>query len=378
MKVKKFTAKDMPEAMKKIRTELGEEAVILNSKPVYAGGILGFFKKKSIEVIAALDDTKASTPPKPQPAQPVKTNIEELPRSAPVKPTEDLQKEVQELKKMISSLHRQEKVSVNGYPVPIQRIDAKLKEQEINEHIRYQLIKELLSEWYRTENPDDELVLKWTKTYLMKMLQQMEFGPALPSKKIINLIGPTGVGKTTTIAKMAAYYHLEQKQSVAFITTDTYRIGAVEQLKTYAKILDLPIEVAYSIDDFQKAKEMFQDKDIILVDSAGRNFRNPIYVEELQKLIDFKEDMSTYLVLALTSKYKDMKKIHEQFSLIPIDKFIFTKKDETSYVGPMINMIAETNTGTAYVTNGQSVPDDIEAADPKKVTEWIFEEDGHA
>ncbi|MFB4162684.1 flagellar biosynthesis protein FlhF [Alteribacillus sp. JSM 102045] len=378
MKVKKFTAKDMPEAMKKIRTELGEEAVILNSKNVNSGGVFGFFKKKSIEVIAAMDDTTRSPAKNPKHYRPDNTWSQEHPSSSPLKPKEDLKQEVQELKQMIASLQNQETIaSKEGYPAPVQAMDNALKEQEINENVRYQLIKDLLSEWYRTDNPDNYLVKEWTKAFLKRLLQQVKCGPSHQTKKIINLVGPTGVGKTTTIAKIAAYYHLEQKNSVAFITTDTYRIGAVEQLKTYAKILDVPIEVAYSLDDFQTAKERFRDKDFILVDSAGRNFRNPAYVKELRKLIDFDEDMSTYLVLALTSKYKDMKHIYEQFSLIPIDKFIFTKKDETSYVGAMVNMMAETHKGAAYITHGQSVPDDMEAAEPEKITDWIVEGDGH-
>ncbi|RSL33184.1 flagellar biosynthesis protein FlhF [Salibacterium salarium] len=379
MKVKKFTAKDMPEAMKKIRTELGDQAVILNSKHVDTGGIFGFFTKKSIEVIAAKDETPApasDSRTKTEPDRPTPTvqSTTAPQQQTQVQPKEVLQDEVKELKNMIASLKEDQNTSTTGYPAPIQTLEAELSEQEVQESIRYYIIKQLLSNWYRSnEEPDVKTVKEWAKTYLQEVFSASEMGPVPTSKKIINLVGPTGVGKTTTVAKIAAHYHLEEKKSVALITTDTYRIAAVEQLKTYAKILDIPVSVAYSMEDFRDAKEKFQDKDLILIDSAGRNFTNQLYVKELRKIINFDEDMTTYLVLALTSKYKDMKKIYEQFSLITIDRFIFTKKDETSYYGAMVNMMAQSSTGTAYVTHGQSVPDDIDTADSAKIAEWVVE-----
>ena len=123
--------------------------------------------------------------------------------------------------------------------------------------------------------------------------------------------------------------------------------------------MNIPIEVAYNLEDFQKATEKFSHYDLVFIDTAGRNFRNKEYVKELRNIIDFEQELETYLVLALTSKQRDMEEIVKQFSLIPITHFIFTKMDETASLGSMFNMAAAHNVSVAYVTNGQNVPDDI-------------------
>ena len=167
----------------------------------------------------------------------------------------------------------------------------------------------------------------------------MPFGGVSFTKKYINVVGPTGVGKTTTLAKIAAECILKYKKRVAFITTDTYRIAAIEQLKTYANILNVPLEVCYNLNDFQQATRQFESYDMVFIDTAGRNFRNQKYVEDLRNIIDYNQDMETFLVLSLTAKQIDMEDIYKQFSLISIDKMIFTKADETSTYGAMFNII---------------------------------------
>ncbi|MFB5660547.1 flagellar biosynthesis protein FlhF [Alteribacillus sp. HJP-4] len=378
MKVKKFTAKDMPEAMKKIRDELGEQAVILNSRSVNTGGMFGWFTKKSMEVIAAVDETQqrrlSAGHSSPEQKQEAVYGADARNNQVSQTPAPEA-KELQDIKNQIKTLVESSSTNQPEYPQALQLIDQKLKNQEVAAPIRQKLAGYLIRQWYQHEEKEAEQeVFQWAEDYINKEISSVEHGPSTDPKKIINLIGPTGVGKTTTLAKIAAYYHLELKKTVAFITTDTYRIAAVEQLKTYARILDIPLEVAYSIEDFKQAKEKFINVDLILVDSAGRNFLNRLYVEELRKVIDFDDDMETYLVLSLTSKYQDMKKIFEQFSMMPIDRFIFTKKDETSYYGAMINMISEGNTGIAYVTNGQNVPDDMISPAPKTITGWVMKE----
>ena len=152
---------------------------------------------------------------------------------------------------------------------------------------------------------------------------------------------------------------LNQRKKVAFITTDTYRIAAIDQLKTYAKILNVPIEVAYNLEDFKRAADRFSHYDIVFIDTAGRNFRNEQYVKDLGNIIDFSNELETYLVLSLTSKQTDMDAIYRQFSTIPIKQVIFTKADETATYGSMINFIQRNQIAPFYITNGQNVPDDI-------------------
>jgi flagellar biosynthesis protein FlhF len=394
----------MPEAMKQIRAELGHDAVILNSKMVTTGGFLGFFKKQSIEVIAAIDELVQAErkmqhePPrvkvkpivKPQsqaamvekevllppisgggdlsiPSPPSKLGKSVNPR----KLDGDMLAEIEGLKKMLQSIT--EHHTDIPLPDPIQKCGHLLLNQEVPKDMRDELISSLLQKWYSNGSDGNERdVKKWLRQELYDRLSTLSFGGVTFTKKFINLVGPTGVGKTTTLAKIAAECTLKYKKKVALITTDTYRIAAIDQLKTYAKILNVPLEVCYSIEDYKQACEAFADYDIVLIDTAGRNFRNQQYVEDLKKVVDFDHDMETYLVLALTAKQKDMMDIYEQFSLIKINKFIFTKADETSTYGAMLHMMRTSHIGVAYITNGQNVPDDMISASREQVTNLIL------
>ncbi|MED4081566.1 flagellar biosynthesis protein FlhF [Halalkalibacterium halodurans] len=381
MKVKKYVASSMGEAMEKIRVELGEHAVILNSKEIETGGFLGFFTKKKLEVIAAIDPierAKVTLPPKKRKGW----NVDGRPSSVNEKSTESLLVEIQELKKMMQTINIKE-TSMQSYPEPFHSFDEQLKQQEVCEAVRLQLVKHLLQSWLQEEGDEqtpwsyEELLTKGEQL-LKRKLSLLPEGGITFQKKFVNIVGPTGVGKTTTIAKLAAHSVLKKKKKVALITTDTYRIAAVEQLKTYAKILNIPLEVVYSMEDFQKAKNQFIHYDLVLVDSAGRNFRNALYVKELEKVIDFKHEAENYLVLSLTGKYRDMKAIIEQFSLVPIKQIIFTKQDETDTYGAMLNMMFEQGKGVAYVTNGQNVPDDIVESSNDWIIQTILGAKGHA
>ncbi|MCM3713212.1 flagellar biosynthesis protein FlhF [Alkalihalobacillus oceani] len=381
MKVKKYIAATMPEAMKRIRGELGDEAVILHSKEVKTGGVFGLFAKKQLEVVAAVDPgptrvrketlIRPAASPSPSPA-------------ARTKPAEQerLLKEMNQLKAMIGELATKEKTIISEnheYPQPFQAIEDQLKKQGVSKPIRLQLLKHVLKEWYEqpeAERPGQDIEKELVR-YLEQELADVPFGGFSFSKKMINIVGPTGVGKTTTIAKLAAHLLLKKQKKIALITTDTYRIAAIEQIKTYAKILNIPLEVAYSIDDFSRAVAQFEQYDYILVDSAGRNFRNPLYIEELAKVIDFEQQAETFLVLSLTAKYEDMNEIIRQFSLLEIEKVILTKQDETASLGALLNIPLEHGKGIAYITNGQNVPDDIMEATVPYVIRAVLEVDEH-
>lgn len=373
MKVKKYTAPTMPEAMKKVRQDLGAEAVILNSKAIYLGGFLGLFKKKNFQVIAALDKQV----PKPEADSVKKT--EQL-HSKPVSNETDnpmvfnqaVLTEIREMKKWIEKSNKSE---VPAYPLPLQTLYYHLLEMDVNKDI----IKEWLDEW-NAELPEkdtflsrQEAVLSFS-ALLKKKLSGLNFSGIDYNKKFVHLVGPTGVGKTTTIAKLAANCILKDKKRVALITTDTYRIAAIDQLKAYARILGIPLEVAYTNGEYLRAREKFQDYDLVLVDTAGRNFRNQEYVKELGSLIDLDKDVDTYLVLSLTSKFNDQKAIFNEFNSVPIKQFIYTKEDETSTYGSLINMMLLSGKGIAFITNGQEVPDNISEVSIEKINNLIVGE----
>lgn len=378
MKVKKYVASSMSEAMKKIREELGSEAVILSSKPVFSNGFIGLFKKRSIEVVAAIDP-----PPFRQPTQKQKQKIPhkktaERPSVYEIKTDQKLQqttqqelvKDVADIKSMIQSFGKPNSVH---YPPAIQQVSNILSEHEVSSLLQDEFLGNIIKKWH--ENPgesDVETVNSWLEAELVKKISGISNWGAQFQKKFISFVGPTGVGKTTTLAKAAADSILIHNKKVAFITTDTYRIAAIDQLKKYAEILNVPVEVAYNLEDFKKAAERFADYDVIFVDTAGRNFRNQEYVEDLRRIIEFNTEMETYLVLSLTSKEKDMDDIYHQFSLIKIKQTIFTKVDETSTYGTMLNFIIRHQVGVAYLTNGQDVPNDIETASPELIASKIL------
>ena len=196
--------------------------------------------------------------------------------------------------------------------------------------------------------------------------------------KVIFFIGPTGVGKTTTIAKIASHFKLEKYTKVAFITSDTYRIAAVEQLNTYASIIDCPVNVAYSPDEMDECLDEFKTYELILVDTAGRSHKSEEQMEELDKLIETVEqrkdefDFEIYLTLSVTTKYKDLVNIADKYKHIKDWAIIFTKLDETCSLGNMLNMKLYTGEPLSYTTSGQNVPNDIEVINEQRLAKLLL------
>ncbi|MFC4404562.1 flagellar biosynthesis protein FlhF [Gracilibacillus xinjiangensis] len=364
MKVKKIKGATMPEVMQVVRRELGQDAVILNSKEIYEGGFLGLFKKKKIEVLAAIDQQMTGASQKQQtPAKKTVQNIDDNNRHN----NEAILNEIKEMKRWIQKSTEKESDLPHTYQLMLNH----LIDHEVNQTIAHELIDNIHKRNSEEESDLGKLRAELAFEIKHRLANKGQYGNHLFDKQIIQLVGPTGVGKTTTIAKLAAHCVLNEKKRVALITTDTYRIAAIEQLKTYSKILDVPIEIAYSLDDYNRAREKFVDYDIVLVDTAGRNFRDEKYVKELGNVINLHEDVDTYLVLSLTSRTRDMEDIYKQFQTVPLKQIIFTKKDETTVYGSAINMCLENNIGIAFITNGQDVPDDIDEATIDNIAKLI-------
>lgn len=355
MKMKKYTAQTMVEAMKKVRLDFGDDAVILSSSVVKTKGFLGLFKKKSVEVVAGFDE------PVGMPSKSVQVDYR------PSLPKEDrssieLKKEMNEMKILLKGI--QQSTTHSHLPDELQPLLSHLGQQGLASETINQLGSDLFA---RMKSEKKDFTLSEQTEYVHEMikseLRDLPFGGVSFTKKYINVLGPTGVGKTTTIAKIAARALLEKKMKIGFITTDTYRIAAIEQLRTYANLLQAPVEIAYNSKDFANAIEKLADRDLIFIDTAGRNYKEQKYVDGLSGLVDFSLDMESYLVLSMTSKEEDMRIIIEQFNKFPIEKFIFTKMDETGSIGPMFNLMKDYKIGTAYYTDGQEVPEDITEAE---------------
>ena len=190
--------------------------------------------------------------------------------------------------------------------------------------------------------------------------------------RIVALLGTTGVGKTTTLAKIAAKFVLEQRTNVALITADTYRISAVEQLKTYSDILELPLEIVYNPAELAAAIERHRDKELILIDTAGRSQHNDYQLRELEEFLRVNPRIEKHLVISSTTKLTDARQIMNKFAQVEPDRIIFTKTDETGSLGMIINLLRNNNYSLSYITTGQSVPDDIERANAEILADLLF------
>jgi len=416
MMVKKYVVESMPDALQKIRIELGKDAVIINTKEIRVGGFMGFFRRKMIEVVAAADSAPSpaaaaaarkpvAAAKEPAAAQsvavpPLSAVTQPLPHTAPqaaVRPPaalperppvrskaqeDELLAEIKQMKDMMRRMA--ESTSSPGldgeekFSPPFCRLQEHLTERDIRpdvaEHIIGQAVLQAKEDFGGEAVIDEELARQAVKKEIVKLLTKHPVEQLRPGVRIVHFVGPTGVGKTTTIAKIAAELTLKQKKSIGLITSDTYRIAAIEQLRTYASILNVPLEVVFTPMELRKTLDQLEEKDMILMDTAGRNFRNEMAVSELQSLLRMEENRDTFLVLSLSMKYNDMKKVTENFHTFGIHKVLFTKSDETDTLGSIVNLLYDFPLSLSYITNGQNVPDDILVADAEDIAEQVIGE----
>jgi len=409
MRVKRYVANSMPEALQMIRSELGSDAVILNSKEIRTGGFLGMFGKRKIEVVAAMDEppaqakvptaarpAPASPGPAPQPpeaapfpaalygaAQAVRAYTQTAAASATVKPEEEaarrekdhadperLMDEIRQMKEMMARLSRRLEQG-EEHPEAYRKLEGRLRAQEVEQAVIDRLIGDAARE---LADCGEREALELVRAGLRRILQPERVRGIEPGSRILHFVGPTGVGKTTTIAKLAADQALRHRKRIGFMTSDTYRIAAVEQLKTYATILNAPLEVIHSPMDLGRAFRQLDSCDLIFMDTAGRNYRNELYVSELNSLLSSGDASETFLVLSMTTRYRDMKAIVDAFSRFRLDKVLFTKVDETTTFGAPVNLLSEYPLKLSYIANGQNVPDDISLFHPERWIDRLLEE----
>lgn len=377
----------MPDAMKLIRAELGRDAVILNSREIRTNGFLGLFRKKNIEVIAAMDEQEQAIQPKSIieqdriPSLLSKNIVEKETRNTKLSDVqqkgqnEKIYKELAEIKSLLSKIPESSAHTENiNIPAPFKKAYERLVSQNLHQDILVQMSEKILEKYYADNmNISEYAATSFIHEELEKILNTIQYVDPL-QKKIIQVIGPTGVGKTTTLAKIAAEFAFKMKKKIAFITTDTFRIGAVEQLKTYAKILNVPVSVCYNSKDVKDAIKEFEDYDHIFIDTAGRNYKISQYVEEIKNTTNIDEELDTLLVFSLTSKESDLDEIYKNFSTMKINKFIFTKMDETNQWGSIINLPYKYKTPIIYLTNGQNVPDDLIQVNSKDIVNIVLGE----
>lgn len=384
------------------KEELGKDAIVMNIKTISPKGIYKLFRKGSVEITAAVDDSiTPQSAVKKESAVPDKNGLRFNPNIIyekngdfqPVKKTaihedeEDssaiekklnslqdlLEKQLNE-KNMEENEEKKAEAEQEEKKLPyVQLIYNQLVRNEMDEKYVNQILNEIENKFKKDVTIDNILANVYQKI-ILKLGQPKTIELVENKTKLVFFIGPTGVGKTTTIAKIASSLKLNKKAKVAMLTSDTYRIAAVEQLRTYANILGVPMKVIYSGEEITEAREEFRDYDVILIDTAGRSHKNREQRDDIEKLIHSvsEEEREIYLVLSATTKYKDLIRITECYSEITNYRLIFTKLDETISVGNIFNIKMLTNADLSYTTNGQNVPDDINKIDMQETAKKLL------
>ncbi len=417
MQVKVFEASDMNSGLKKVKEALGPDALILSTRTL-RNGKLGVLGKPTLEITAAVDsaweEEKMKTPPPaskatPDSRQPVaqedityrevwnqeppdrKPQFEQRPRPHAGTTEPDsrvLSAEISELRSIIHGLSQRigsldtERVSspyvepeyINRTEnTPTDPVVQLLRSRGINRQVA-----ELVSRFTRDSSDtvvspaQDDLNSVLTDALARLFTVSPPIASRPEGQKRICLVGPTGVGKTTTIAKLAAGYLNTFRGKVALITIDTYRIAAVEQLKVYGEIMHLPVEVVIKPRDLELALARHRDCDLILIDTAGRSPGNSLEIEEMATFLGPGFGLENYLLLSATSRETELEMAINRFSRLPISHLIFSKIDECSSLGVLLNIHYKYNAPIAYLTNGQRVPEDIITPDPRTIAELIL------
>ena len=482
MKIKKFEAPSMKEALEKIKEEMGPDAFILNTKQIAKKGPLGFGDRKFLQVTAAIEEDglgasnlsqmaetlkagpekanqttdRAGKPtatvtrakaaaPKSGPANrsglsstaldndildPVPTynargktaspkatpsplgfgssssftegfeavfaeartippvNLNEPTPKAPKEGNRPLREELSELKDMVQDLgshspdlsplqkdlgelkgllynviRNQSPVYGRSLSPALLHVMQRLKDSGFDETIAEKMIQIADEKLASSDKDDPQKVYRYMQTLIRQSVEAakpMRLGGDHP--KIIAFVGPTGVGKTTTLAKLAAYTALQIHAKVVLITLDTYRIAAVEQLTKYAKIMEIPVQVALNLNELRQAIQFHQDKSLILIDTAGHSPKDQVSMDNLGEFLQDQHDIEVHLVLSATTKAADLKDIVARFEHLNPQFLTFTKIDETSTYGALFTQLVKTKKPVSYVTTGQSVPEDFEFA----------------
>lgn len=290
---------------------------------------------------------------------------------------ESVHKEVEELKELINKVmvnkgnlveeadkpneSEEEKTSVN-----LDSLKEKLKDLDIDEQFCDDILKSA------SDYKDDDL----DETEILRDIFERDIlvtNKGLKGKVV--LVGPTGVGKTTTIAKLAGRLALVEKKKVGLITIDTYRIGAIEQLKTYAEIMNIPFKVVITIKEMEDAIESMSDCDVVLIDTTGRSSKNTMQISELRAFVQKAEPDYVNMVISATTKNKDIKSILKGYSELEYGSVIITKLDETTVYGSIYNISRNANKPVSFITTGQNVPDDIKVSTKEELTRFILGEE---
>ncbi|MEK7703266.1 MAG: flagellar biosynthesis protein FlhF [Nitrospirota bacterium] len=388
MRIKTFEAAEISEALKAVKAEMGPDAVILSTREVKKeNGVLGLFGHSVAEVVAATDLSPkesamlmAPSPilPAPSRAQVSPVSVEKDHRGAQIERGKENGQDKRSFQHLLKGLGAEK-----GVTLPMDKgVLEKLYDEAVGSGLDEQTVSHLFDlarkkmEWDKppTEAFLKEYIRKIISEWVLKFTNPAAISAADP---IIAFVGPTGVGKTTTLVKIAARL-CQQKKKVILSTLDTYRVGAVEQLRSYSQILGVPLRVVASgdalIDLCEEVQKMRRGKGdegtYLLIDTAGRSPYNDAQIDQLKVLAY--TTIQVHLVLSAGTRGSDLDDIIAHFSSVPINRLIFTKLDETKRYGHLFSAIRKNAIKPSYFTMGQRVPEDMEETTPDVISRWVL------
>lgn len=401
MRIKRYVGRTMKEALNMARSELGEDVLILSTRKLRRGGFLGLFGGEVVfEVTAAVEEHPETRTPLKSPSSPatrssgytrqstdnaaslyqlreilgknVKMQGESLQQQNKEKSFgggETALSELEEIKSMLGNLQRLVLRGRANYPPPYDLLAELLTSQEMEEDFIERIVRSMMVSC-GTHCEMNEFF--WTQL-LEAIVYSVKTEVPLPKGKMM-FIGPTGAGKTTTVAKLAARYHLDMGVDLMLVTVDTFRIAATDQLRTYAELIGVPFAVAYTPKELSYILKEAESHDLILIDTAGKNPHSEMHINELKAFMNVGSIDVVYLVSSAVTRRRDLFDIYQKMGEIGVTHLIFTKLDETKIFGSLIDLTRISGLPVAYFTDGQRVPDDIKEADPRFLASLLIEE----
>jgi flagellar biosynthesis protein FlhF len=411
MDLKTFKASTMADALNQVKSVMGSDAVILHTRTFQTRRWLGLRRREVVEITAgrgfnvARSRRQTAAAQRPAPAPPLNTysrtgvvqrapqlvSAADEPMRSPAEAGRQLLEspagngamllginaEMAALKGMVKDLICQTRAKSNpNIPEELFEYFTQLTDNQVNPELATDIIRNLQKQIRPEHLQQADFIRERLADQIEKLLPVG--GPIVRTKTasphVIALIGPTGVGKTTTIAKLAANFKLKEKHRVGLITLDTYRIAAVDQLKKYADIIGAPLKVVNTIEELRESMAALSHCEYILIDTAGRSPNDALKLNELKGLLAAVEPDDVHLVLSTTASQECLQLAVERFCDVRVDKIIFTKLDEAAHVGVVLNVVRQMNKSLSYVTTGQDVPADIEVGRGRRLAQLILGE----